>query len=111
MSPRAGGQYAFARGALGDYAGFVVGCSDWLATCGSTAAAALVIGEYLALLVSRLHGAATILAVAVPPVFPPLPIRGLRRAGPVPEGARPLKTLSFALLVTPCLPLRPRLTH
>ncbi|PYS70474.1 MAG: hypothetical protein DMF69_13405, partial [Acidobacteria bacterium] len=38
MLPREGGQYAFARYALGEYAGFIVGWSDWLATCGSTAA-------------------------------------------------------------------------
>ena len=34
MLPRSGGQYVFSRHALGDYAGFVVGWSDWLSTCG-----------------------------------------------------------------------------
>src|SRR4051812_32629049 len=42
MLPRSGGQYIFARYALGEYAGFIVGWTDWLSTCGSTAAVALV---------------------------------------------------------------------
>jgi len=45
--PRSGGQYNFSRRALGDYAGFIVGWSDWLSTCG-TAAVAIVIAEYSA---------------------------------------------------------------
>jgi APA family basic amino acid/polyamine antiporter len=49
--PRSGGQYVFAHRALGDYPGFVVGWSDWLSTCGSSAAVAIVIGESAA----RLH--------------------------------------------------------
>lgn len=44
--PRSGGQYVFAQRALGPYAGFVVGWSDWISTCGTTAAVAIVIGEY-----------------------------------------------------------------
>src|SRR5262249_34728912 len=49
--PRSGGQYAFSRRALGDYAGFLVGFSDWLSTCGSAAAVALVLAEYLGALI------------------------------------------------------------
>src|SRR5688500_10531898 len=44
--PRSGGQYVFVRHALGDYAGFGVGWSDWISTCGTTAAVAIVVGEY-----------------------------------------------------------------
>ena len=46
LVPRSGGQYVFVRHALGDYAGFVVGWSDWISTCGTTAAVAILIGEY-----------------------------------------------------------------
>jgi len=46
MLPRSGGQYVFARYALGEYAGFIVGWSDWISTCGSIAAVAIVIGEF-----------------------------------------------------------------
>ena len=34
MIPRSGGQYVFVRHALGEYAGFLVGWSDWISTCG-----------------------------------------------------------------------------
>jgi APA family basic amino acid/polyamine antiporter len=46
--PKSGGQYNFSRRAIGDYAGFIVGWSDWLSTCGTTGAVGIVIGEYLA---------------------------------------------------------------
>jgi APA family basic amino acid/polyamine antiporter len=46
LVPRSGGQYVFVRHALGDYAGFIVGWSDWLSTCGTTALVAITIGEY-----------------------------------------------------------------
>ncbi len=38
MIPQSGGQYVFVRRALGGYAGFVVGWSDWISTAGSAAA-------------------------------------------------------------------------
>jgi basic amino acid/polyamine antiporter, APA family len=46
LVPRSGGQYVFVRKGLGDYPGFVVGWSDWISTCGTTAAVAIVVGEY-----------------------------------------------------------------
>ena len=45
MLPRSGGQYVFARHAFGDYAGFLVGWMDWISTCASTGAIAIVLGE------------------------------------------------------------------
>ena len=56
MIPKSGGQYVFARYALGEYAGFIVGWSDWISTCGSTAAVAIVIGEFSGVLVSGSGG-------------------------------------------------------
>jgi amino acid transporter len=50
MIPQSGGQYVYVRRALGGYAGFVVGWSDWISTAGSTAAITMVIGEYLGVL-------------------------------------------------------------
>ncbi len=41
--PRSGGQYNFSRRAIGEYAGFIVGWSDWLSTCGTAAAVSIVI--------------------------------------------------------------------
>ena len=96
MIPRAGGQYAFARRAVGDYAGLVVGISDWLSTCGSAAVVALVIGEYLA------PAHAVPIAVAITLFFALLQILGVRVSARVQEYTSLLKTLAFALLIAAC---------
>jgi basic amino acid/polyamine antiporter, APA family len=57
--PSSGGQYNFSRRALGDYAGFIVGWSDWLSTCGTTGAVGIVIGEYMAHLFPAFDGSFT----------------------------------------------------
>src|SRR6266851_2501889 len=63
--PRSGGQYNFSRRALGDYAGFVVGWCDWLSTCGTAAAVAIVIGEYSGKLFPPFDGHVKAIAVGV----------------------------------------------
>src|ERR1700737_1438092 len=60
--PRSGGQYNFARRALGEYAGFIVGWSDWLSTCGTLAAVGIVIGEYSGKLFPVLDGHVKVIA-------------------------------------------------
>src|SRR5207344_1044352 len=63
--PRSGGQYNFSRRAIGDFAGFIVGWSDWLSTCGTTGAVGIVIGEYMAHLFPSFDGALRIKITAV----------------------------------------------
>jgi APA family basic amino acid/polyamine antiporter len=65
MLPRSGGHYVFVRHGLGDYAGFVAGWSDWISTCGATAAVSIVIGEYAVILFPELvaHQAIALLVV------------------------------------------------
>ena len=46
MIPSSGAYYTVARRAFGDYAGFMVGWTDWIGQCGSGAAAAILAGEY-----------------------------------------------------------------
>lgn len=46
MIPSSGGMYSFARRALGEYAGFFVGYTNWLQECAVIAALALLVGEY-----------------------------------------------------------------
>src|SRR5471032_609192 len=45
LIPKSGGQYVFARRALGEYPGFVIGWTDWVSTCAATAATAIGLGE------------------------------------------------------------------
>src|SRR5579863_5753042 len=59
--PLSGGQYNFSRRGLGEFAGFLVGWSDWLSTCGTAAAVAIVIAEYSAAFLPVLNGKAVLL--------------------------------------------------
>src|SRR5688572_23100743 len=65
MLPRSGGQYVFARHALGDYAGFVVGWSDWLSVCGTIAAVSLLVGDFAVQLAGSPAAVAPRVAVVV----------------------------------------------
>src|SRR6266699_3390611 len=77
MIPRSGGWYVFVHRAMGNYAGFVVGGSDWLSTCGTLAVIAMVVGEYTAVLVPRLSGGDKPVALAVVLSFAALQWRGI----------------------------------
>src|SRR5215208_3922991 len=77
MIPRSGGQYVFARYAMGEYAGFIVGWSDWISSCGSTAAVALVIGTFSGALFPALNGYTKTVATAVAITFAFLQWRGI----------------------------------
>src|SRR5215207_794402 len=102
MIPRSGGFYVFARRALGEYPGFVVGWSDWLSTCGTVAAVALVIGEYAGLLVPALAGRGPAVASGVTVAFALLQWRGVRWGSRSQELTSLLKTLAFAALIAAC---------
>jgi basic amino acid/polyamine antiporter, APA family len=102
MIPRSGGFYVFTRRALGEYPGFVVGWSDWLSTCGTVAAVALVIGEYAETLVPALAGRGITVAAAVAVAFAVLQWRGVRWGSRSQELTSLLKTLAFAALIAAC---------
>ena len=99
MIPGSGGQYTFSRRALGNYAGFIVGWSDWLSTSGTTATVAVVIGEYAEVLVPKLTGHRVGIAVGVTVFFALLQWRGLRWGSWTQNLASSLKGLGFILLI------------
>ena len=99
MLPRSGGQYVFARHALGEYAGFVVGWSDWLSTCGTTAAVSLLIGEFAGALVPAISGAAPAVAAGVAGVFAALQWRGTRTGSAVQTITTLVKAIALLLLI------------
>ena len=100
MIPKSGGQYVFARYALGEYAGFIVGWSDWISTCGSTAAVSLVIGEFAGALFPALGGKAVTIAATVAIVFAILQWRGIVLGSQVQNVTSLLKALGFMALIT-----------
>ena len=99
MIPRSGGQYVFSRYALGEYAGFIVGWSDWISSCGSTAAVALVVGTFAGALVPALDGKAPAIAAAVTILFAVLQWRGIVWGSNIQNLTSLLKALAFLALI------------
>ena len=99
MIPRSGGQYVFSRYALGEYAGFIVGWSDWISTCGSTAAVALVAGTFSGALVPALNGKAPAVATAIAIIFAVLQWHGIVWGSTVQNITSLLKALAFFVLI------------
>jgi basic amino acid/polyamine antiporter, APA family len=102
--PRSGGQYNFSRRAMGEYAGFVVGWSDWLSTCGTAAAVAIVISEYSGNLFSILAGPekVKIISVSIIVGFGILQWRGIRWGGTTQLLTAAIKTIGFLILAFAC---------
>lgn len=102
--PRSGGQYNFSRRAMGEYAGFVVGWSDWLSTCGTAAAVAIVISEYSGHLFSVLAGPGKVKIISVSIIigFGVLQWRGVRWGGTTQLLTAAIKTIGFLILVLAC---------
>jgi APA family basic amino acid/polyamine antiporter len=100
--PRSGGQYNFSRQAIGDYAGFIVGWSDWLSTCGTAAAVAIVIGEYSGALIPALAGHVQPIAIVVIVGFFVLQWRGISWGKGTQLVTAAMKTIAFLILVAAC---------
>ncbi len=102
MTRESGGYTVFVRRALGPYLGFVAGWSDWISSCASATAAAIVIGES----VRAITGAATatVLPVAcvVLLVFTLIQWRGVRSASRTQNITSLLKALAFLVFVAIC---------
>jgi amino acid transporter len=104
MLPRSGGQYVFVRHALGDYAGFIVGWSDWISTCGTTALVSIVIGEYAIHLVPHLR-AVEVVAIAVITLLTLVQWLGVKWGGWSQDITSLLKGLAFLFLIGACFVL------
>jgi basic amino acid/polyamine antiporter, APA family len=100
--PRSGGQYNFARRAFGEYAGFIVGWSDWLSTCGTAAAVAIVIGEYSGELIRPLAGHVKLIAVVIIFGFFILQWRGIKWGSGTQLLTAAVKSFAFLVLVAAC---------
>lgn len=103
--PRSGGQYNFSRRAIGEYAGFIVGWSDWLSTCGTAAAVGIVIAEYSGDLVPLLAGHVKAIAVSVILGFGVLQWRGIRWGSGAQILTAVVKTIAFLILLVACFAL------
>lgn len=102
---RSGGQYVFSRAALGEYFGFVVGWSDWISTCGSATAAALVVGESVTFVFPQTAPYGRLFAVAVIALFVAVQWRGTKTASDSQQWTSALKAVVYVALVVACFAL------
>ena len=103
MLPRSGGQYVFVRHALGPYAGFLVGWNDWISTCGSVAAIALVLAEALGAVVPALAYQTIIIAAVAVAIVTGILWRGVRESDRAQQATSLLKSVALLALVAACL--------
>lgn len=107
LVPRSGGQYVFVRHGLGDYPGFVVGWSDWISTCGTTAAVAIVVGEYTIGLFPQVR-TPHVVALAVVAAFTIVQWLGVRGGAAVQNVTSIIKAVALLLFILACFALGSR---
>jgi basic amino acid/polyamine antiporter, APA family len=102
--PKSGGQYNFSRRGIGDFAGFIVGWSDWISCSGSIALVAIVIGEYMARLFPLFDSASRIKITAVSAiiVFALLQWKSISMGSKVQNLTTVMKGLVFLIIVVAC---------
>lgn len=105
--PKSGGQYNYSRRALGEYPGFIVGWSDWLANCGTLAAVSIVVGEYIEELFPATMGWQKVIAISIIVSFAVLQSRGVDWGSKIQIVTALLKTIAFLVLVIACFAVGP----
>ena len=102
MTSESGGYTIFVRRGLGPYFGFVAGWSDWLSTCSSAAAAAIMMAESINALMGGRGPNTPLVAATVLLVFSLVQWRGVRSAGNTQNVTTLLKALAFFAFVVVC---------
>jgi APA family basic amino acid/polyamine antiporter len=77
MTPRSGGAYPLIRHAYGPYPGFVIGWADWLSFAADLALKAVVVMEFVAILLPQTEAWSRSLAVLVTTAFAAIQLRGI----------------------------------
>lgn len=103
MVPESGGQYVYARRAMGDYAGFMIGWSDWISTCASVAAVTVSFGDYSTQLWPALTGRSVGVAIFVVIVLALIQARGIKAGDMTQQITSLLKTIVLVGLAGICL--------
>ncbi|HEX2689420.1 MAG TPA: APC family permease [Kofleriaceae bacterium] len=99
MVPQAGGFYVYARRAFGDWVGFAVGWTDWIAYGSVLGYISIGMSEFLGGLVPSLAGAVRPVAIALLVGFVGLQWAGVRVGSWVQSWTTAMKCLAFLALV------------
>jgi len=97
--PKAGGLYVPTRRAFGDFAGLLVGWSDWLVNAAAAAALALVFADFASMAAPQLTPHEPTLAAAVLLVLFGLNWIGVREGGAIQTAGTLLKFMLLVMLV------------
>lgn len=101
MTPRSGGIYAMVAHAYGPYPGFLIGWTDWIAGCATIALKAVVLAEYISLLVPSFTPYQTVGAVVITSCFAFLQLGGTRLSAGIQRVASAgIGLIVFALAIT-----------
>ncbi len=107
MLPRAGGWYVYSRRAFGEYAGFLVGCIDWIAQPVAIAYLAVAFADFAAELQSSLHGYVKLVSVGSVVVLTLMNWLGLRAGSRIQELTSLIKALALIAFVVTCFVISP----
>ena len=89
----------FARYGLGEYAGFIVGWSDWISTCGTISLIAIVVGDFSGGIFPALAGQTQRIAAGIAIAFAVLQWRGIALGSGIQNVTTLLKGLAFVALI------------
>jgi APA family basic amino acid/polyamine antiporter len=107
MVPQSGGQYVFVRRALGEYAGFAVGWSDWLSSCAALALVTVSMGDYSSAIWPSLAGKSVAFALISVLVLTMIQALGIRAGDLTQQITSLLKTIVLVALAGVCLAWTP----
>ena len=102
MIPLSGGQYVYARRALGEYAGFVIGWTDWISSCASGAAGAIALGELGSQVLPVLAGHEGLVASLLTVAFAAVQWLGIRTSDQSSRLLSALKVLALLAVAAAC---------
>ena len=105
MIPKAGGPYVYARHAYGDFAGFVVGWSDWLGNVAAVAFLPIAFAEYAIALFAPSFAGVTTVALAFLLLLAFLNWIGLRAGSGTQKLTSFLKAIALLAFVVVCFAL------
>jgi APA family basic amino acid/polyamine antiporter len=111
MLPKSGGQYVFARRAVGEYGGFVIGWSDWISTCASVAANAIALAELTAAFWPGVADSRGLLAIAIAVAFGVLHWIGVRSGDVSTKAIGVIKVVTLLAVAIACLAAPPIAGH
>jgi len=102
MIPKSGGQYVFARRALGEYPGFVIGWTDWISTCAAIAATVIALGELSVQLVPSLAGHENLIAIVMTVAFTAVNWIGVKSGDRAQQALSLMKVVALLAVAIAC---------